>query len=70
MLCSLAKDPADPSVLSYSTMIDVYNTYAVLTDPVCNDSQTPNVDITVSEEAGNDVAGFTEDTPFILRRAV
>ena len=51
-------------------MIDVYNTYAVLTDPVCNDSQTPNVDITVSEEAGNDVAGFTEDTPFILRRAV
>uniref|UniRef100_A0AAV1T1U7 Uncharacterized protein n=1 Tax=Peronospora matthiolae TaxID=2874970 RepID=A0AAV1T1U7_9STRA len=50
MPCSLAEIPDDLSALQYSTMVDVYNTFEVMTDSGFDDSQPPDVDITVYDE--------------------
>uniref|UniRef100_A0AAV1UX38 Uncharacterized protein n=1 Tax=Peronospora matthiolae TaxID=2874970 RepID=A0AAV1UX38_9STRA len=69
MPCSLAEIPDDLSTLKHSTMVDVYNTCEVLTDSGFDETQPPDVDITVYDENLNSVAGFSEDAELVNRCA-
>ena len=69
MPCWLTEVPDDLSALKYSTMVDVYNTYEVLTDSGFDETQPPDVDIAVYDEQFNNVAGFTEDSELVPRCA-
>ncbi|KAI9917441.1 hypothetical protein PsorP6_012983 [Peronosclerospora sorghi] len=48
--CSLVEDAADPTTLTCHTMVEVSNTYEVLTDYAYGEAQPPYVDIAVYDD--------------------
>uniref|UniRef100_A0AAV1UBG5 Uncharacterized protein n=1 Tax=Peronospora matthiolae TaxID=2874970 RepID=A0AAV1UBG5_9STRA len=69
MPCLLADVPNDLSALKYLTMVDVYNTYEVLTDSGFDETHPPDVDIAVYEGQFNSVDEVTEDFELVSRFA-
>ena len=53
------------SALKYSTMVDVYITYEVITDSGFDETQPPDIDTAVYDDQFHSVAGFTADSELV-----